>query len=366
MSIAITDDHRALAETASGFLVKHGARGAARAMLEAPDERLPKFWADVAELGWLGLHVPEEYGGSGFGLPELTVVVEELGRAVAPGPFVPTVIASAIIAAGAPAALRTRLLPGLADGSVIGAVALGGSVELRDGAVHGPAGAVLGGGLADVLLVAVGDDVAVVDRSSAGVRVESPANIDPTRRAARVTFDGAAAEVIPGARQVLVDMSRALLAAEATGVARECTVLASEYAKVRMQFGRPIATFQAVKHHCANMLVATELATAAVWDAARATSAGGDQFSLTAAMAAALAVPAAEHNAQLNIQVHGGIGFTWEHDAHLYLRRAAAIEALLDADAPSTCPPRRSRCVTRSASSPRACKDSRAEPGARP
>jgi 3-oxochol-4-en-24-oyl-CoA dehydrogenase len=332
MSIAITDDHRALAETASDFLVKHGARSAARALLEAPDETRPTFWADVAELGWLGLHVPEEYGGSGFGLPELTVVVEELGRAVAPGPFVPTVIASAVISTTAPAAVQARWLPGLADGSIVGAVALGGNVAVRDGAAHGPAGAVLGGALAGVLLVPVGDDVAVVDRSSARVQVEFPPNIDPTRRAARVTFDGAPAEVIPGGRQVLVDMSRALLAAEATGVARECTVLASEYAKVRSQFGRPIATFQAVKHHCANMLVATELATAAVWDAARAAAAGGDQFSLTAAMAAALAVPAAVDNAQLDIQVHGGIGFTWEHDAHLYLRRAAAIGALLDAD----------------------------------
>jgi alkylation response protein AidB-like acyl-CoA dehydrogenase len=333
MSIAITDDHRALAETASDFLVKHGARGAARALLEAPTEPLPAFWADMAELGWLGLHLPEEFGGSGFGLPEVVVVVEELGRAVAPGPFVPTVIASAVVAAAAPAALRARLLPGLADGSVIGAVALGGTVERRGGAVHGGAGPVLGAGLADVLLVPVGDDVVVVDRSSAGVQVEFPVNIDPTRRAARVTFDGAPAEVIAGARQVLVDVSRTLLAAEATGVARECTVLASEYAKVRMQFGRPIATFQAVKHHCANMLVATELATAAVWDAARAAAAGGDQFSLTAAIAAALAVPAADLDAQLNIQVHGGIGFTWEHDAHLYLRRAAAIGAILDAEA---------------------------------
>jgi len=286
MSIAITDDHRALAETASDFLVKHGARSAARALLEAPDEALPKFWADVAELGWLGLHVPEEYGGSGFGLPELVVVVEEFGRAVAPGPFVPTVITSAVIAAAASPELRARLLPGLTDGSVVGAVALGGTVELGGGAARGEAGAVLGVALADVVLIPVGDDVAVVDRSSAGVQVEFPPNIDPARRTARVTFDGAPAEVIPGGRRVLVDVSRTLLAAEATGVARECTVLASEYAKVRVQFGRPIATFQAVKHHCANMLVAAELATAAVWDAARAAAAGDDQFSLTAAMAA--------------------------------------------------------------------------------
>ncbi len=130
-----------------------------------------------------------------------------------------------------------------------------------------------------------------------------------------------------------------MFAAEAIGIATETTQQAAEYAKVRVQFGRPIATFQAVKHHCANMLVAAELATAATWDAGRAADAAergddgdDDQFSYTAAIAATLAIPAAAGNASLNIQVHGGIGFTWEHDAHLYLRRAAAVAAVVDAE----------------------------------
>jgi alkylation response protein AidB-like acyl-CoA dehydrogenase len=332
MTIAITDDHRALGQTASEFLQKHDARGAARALLEAGTEEPPAFWADLAALGWLGLHLPEEHGGSGFGLPELVVVVEELGRAVAPGAFVPTVIASAVIAATGPADVQARFLPGLADGTVTGAAALGGDVQVRDGAAHGSAGTVLGGGLADVLVVPVDDGVAVVDLRSGGAQVEVPRNLDPTRRTAQITLDGAPAVVVPGARRVLVDLARTILAAEAAGVARECTTLAAEYAKVRLQFGRPIATDQAVKHHCANMLVETELATAAVWDAARAGTTGGDQLTYTAAMAAALAVPAADLAANLCIQVHGGIGFTWEHDAHLYLRRATAIAAILNAD----------------------------------
>ncbi len=330
MSIAITDDHRALAGTASDFLTKHGARAAARALLEAPEEGLPPFWDDIRSVGWLGLHIPEEHGGSGYGLPELVVVVEELGRAVTPGPFVPSVMASAILAAAAPAEVQARYLPGLAGGTTIGAVALGGDVELRDGKAHGKAGAVLGGGLAGVLLVPVGDDVAVIDTDGGGVSVDVPTNLDPTRRAARVTLDGAPATVLPGARQALVDLSRLILSAEAVGVARETTESAAEYAKVRQQFGRPIAMYQAVKHHCANMLVAVELATAAVWDAARAAATGGDQLSYTAAIAATLAIPAADLDAQLNIQVHGGIGFTWEHDAHLYLRRASALGAIVD------------------------------------
>jgi len=194
----------------------------------------------------------------------------------------------------------------------------------------GNAGIAVSGHLADVLLVAQGEDVLVVETAGGGVKTEVPANLDPARRIARVTLTGAPAAVLPGARGLLTDLARLLFAAEATGVAREVTDQASEYAKIREQFGRPIATFEAVKHHCANMLVAAEVATAAVWDAARAGH--GDQLSYTAAIAATEAVPAAVQNAQLNIQVHGGIGFTWEHDAHLYLRRAAAIQSLIDAD----------------------------------
>ena len=164
MSIAITEDHRALGQTASDFLAKHDSRGAARALLEAETETLPPFWGDLASLGWLGLHLPEARGGSGFGLPELVVVVEELGRAVTPGPFVPTVIASAVIDAVGSDELAARLLPGLADGSVLGGVgARRPTSRCRDGRAAGTAPAVLGGGLAHVLVLPAGDDAIVVD-----------------------------------------------------------------------------------------------------------------------------------------------------------------------------------------------------------
>ncbi len=333
MSIAITDEHRSLAQTVSDFLRNNGARAANRALLTAETEELPSYWTEMGKLGWLGLHLPEEHGGSGFGMPELVVVAEEFGRAVAPGPFVPTVIASATLAAIGSEGQQSKWLPGLADGSIVGSVALSGDVTVTDGKASGSAGVVLSGHLANVLLVGVGDDVAVIDGRNGGVTTKVPANIDPARRSAKVKLDEAPAELIEGGRAVLTDLARLMLAAEATGVARECTVSASDYAKVREQFGRPIAMFQAVKHHCANMAVDTELATAVVWDAARA--ADGDQASYTAALAATLALPAAAQNAQLNIQVHGGIGFTWEHDAHLYLRRATAIEAIIDTEAAS-------------------------------
>jgi alkylation response protein AidB-like acyl-CoA dehydrogenase len=342
MSIAITDEHRALAATAADFLGKKGAKAAARQLLESPDEGLPAFWTELCDLGWPGLHLPEAHGGSGFGLPELVIVTEEMGRAVTPGPFVPTVIASATIDAAGTDGQKASFLPGLAAGTTVAGVAVAGGGEVTieagsdgSGTVSGKA-VVLGGGTADVIVVPIegSDDVALVRAggdTTDSVAVDVPTNLDPTRRAARVTFTKAAADVVPGGRRAFVDLGRVVLAAEATGVAREATEQAAEYAKVREQFGRPIAMYQAVKHHCANMLVATELATAAVWDAARA--AGNDdpaQLTYTAAMAATLAAPAADWNAQLNMQVHGGIGFTWEHDCHVYLRRGTALKAFLD------------------------------------
>lgn len=332
MTIAITEDHKALADTAAGLLLERDSRGRARALLESPTEAMPAFWDEIVSLGWTGLHVAEDFGGSGFGLEELVVVVEAMGRFLAPGPFVPTVIASAVIAAAADDATRSRYLPGLVDGSLKAGIAFGGSATVTDGRVSGAAGTVLGGGIADVLVVVVGDDVAVVDVGD-GVAVETPANLDPTRRCARVTVGDAAATILPGAARALVDLARVILAAEAVGIARECTESAAAYAKERVQFGRPIATFQAVKHHCANMLVVAELATAAVWDAARAAATGGDQLTYAAAIAATLAGPAADLCANLNIQVHGGIGFTWEHDGHVYLRRATVLASLLDPEA---------------------------------
>ncbi len=329
MSIAITEEHRSLAETTADFLTKREARAANRALLEADTEALPPFWDELRNLGWLGLHVPEEHGGSGYGLEELAVVAEEMGRAVAPGPFTPTVIASAVLVAAGDDATKKQFLPGLADGSVVGAVALRGSVEVSGGKASGSLPAVLGGGLAQVLVVPAGDDVAVIEVGD-GVAVEVPANLDPSRRTAKVTVDGAAATVLSGARRALTDLARVILSAEAVGVAREATELAAAYAKEREQFGRPIAMFQAVKHHCANMAVATELATSATWDAARAAQTGGDQLTYAAAVAASLSAPAADLCANLNTQVHGGIAITWEHDAHLYMRRATSLLALID------------------------------------
>jgi 3-oxochol-4-en-24-oyl-CoA dehydrogenase len=336
--IALSDDHRELAGVARAFLTSQKARWAARSLLDAADEARPPFWQGFVELGWLGLHIDEEYGGSGYGLPELVVVIEELGRAVAPGLLVPTVIASAVIAAEGTAEQKARLLPSLIDGTITAGIGLGGDVQVEGAMANGEAGIVFGAGLADLLLIAAGDDVLLLERDRAGVAVQVPGNLDRSRRSGRVTLQNvivADQDTLPTARESALARARTLVAAEAVGGALDCVDSAVDYAKVRQQFGRPIATFQAVKHHCADMLVGAESALAAVWDAARAAGEDEEQFRLIAAVAAVLAFPAYVRNAELNIQVHGGIGFTWEHDAHLHMRRALVLRALFGGDGPA-------------------------------
>ena len=329
MSLAINDDHRALSDSVSSLLRKRDSRGAARALLEADIETVPVLWSDLVDLGLLGLHLPEEHGGAGFGLQELVVVVEQLGAALAPGVFVPTVIASGLLAAVACLEHQAAALPAYAEGLRTAAIGFGADLTLAGTSATGTVSVALGGGLADELLVRVDDDVILVNLTADGVTSTTAKDLDPTRRSTRVTLDSATVVLLPTAGATLTALTRLLLSAEAIGIARTCTEQAAAYAKVREQFGRPIAMFQAVKHHCANMLVATELATAAVWDAARAT---GEELTYAAAVAASLAGPAADLCANLNIQVHGGIGYTWEHDAHLYLRRALVLRSLLDPD----------------------------------
>ncbi|HEY1703860.1 MAG TPA: acyl-CoA dehydrogenase [Trebonia sp.] len=330
--LAISEEHRQLAQSARAVLADRDARGAARAALEAAPgiPQPPAFWKDVVSLGWLGLHIPETRGGQGSGLPELAVVVEELGRAAAPGPFVPTALAAAVVAECGDAADRSRLLPELLGGAVPAAIGLPDDLRWRredrnaareardrlDGTSLVPVGA--GAGL---ILLPVGPDLAVL-RPGADLTIEPVTGIDPARASARVTCAGAVPDAIlrGGARKAVV-LGRVLTAAEAAGGARACTEAAVAYAKERVQFGSPIGSFQAVKHMCADMLIQAELATAAAWDAARAGT-DGDGARLAVAAAATVAVDAFVRCAELSIQIHGGTGFTWAHDAHLFLRRA--------------------------------------------
>ncbi|MCW2706343.1 MAG: acyl-CoA dehydrogenase domain protein [Frankiales bacterium] len=332
MSIGVTEDHEALAASVRGWAERAGLRESARAAFEAPEER-PSWWTALAEQGLLGLHVPEELGGSGAGGVELAVTVEELGRALAQGPALPTLLASLVLAQVGGTAAK-ELLPSLTDGTSTGAVAL--SEELTaarsdDGlTVSGTVTGVLGAGLADVLVLGAGGTWFVVD--AAQVTVAEQSGLDGARRPATVSLSQVAvpgSRVLPGLTSAAVgSLAGVLAAAEACGIAGWCLDTAAAYAATREQFGKKIGAFQGVKHKCAEMLVRAEQAYAVVWDAARALDeAPSAERDLSVAIAVSVAIGAAVDNAKDCIQVLGGIGYTWEHDAHLYLKRALALRA---------------------------------------
>jgi alkylation response protein AidB-like acyl-CoA dehydrogenase len=335
MPIGITEEHEALHEAVRGWVERHCPPSVPRAVLDAEAEELPPFWGALAEMGWLGLHVDEAYTGEGYGIPELAVVLEELGRAVAPGPFLPTALVSAVLQRTGKEAARD-LVPGLVAGTTVGAVALSGTLDAQPDAdsdgvrVSGSLTPVVSGHLANLLVVPAGDQWCVLTADE--FRAEELPSLDRTRRAARVTVEPV---VVPRSRVLagietdeVRDLAAVLYGAEAAGGSQWCVDASAEYAKVREQFGRPIGQFQGPKHRCADMLAATELARAAVWDAARAVD-EPDAAALTASAAAALAIEAFARCAKDCVQNHGGIGFTWEHDSHLYLRRALVTRQLL-------------------------------------
>jgi alkylation response protein AidB-like acyl-CoA dehydrogenase len=337
MGIAITEEHRELAGVVRSFVADREVLRSAHEALDAGTDQVPTFWKDMAALGWLGLHLPESYGGSGYGLSELAIVLEELGRAAAPGPFLPTVVASATVAAAGSEAQRASYLPGLADGSRVAALGLSGAVRREGRTLNGDAGVVLSGSSAELLLLAVADDMVLVERNAPGVSVQGTPSLDRGRRVARVRLDGyvvADDQILRGARPTALRLARALGAAEAAGGAAACADMAAAYAKVRIAFDRPIGQFQAVKHHCANMLAQAEMAAAAAWDAVRTADAdaegngSAEPNELPATVAAAVALPAYLFCARTDLQVHAGIGFTWAHDIHLYLRRALSLLTL--------------------------------------
>jgi alkylation response protein AidB-like acyl-CoA dehydrogenase len=321
MAIAITEDHRALAAVAADFCVRRDALGLARATRDASTDGTP-LWDEMAALGWLGLHLPETYGGSGYGLAELAVVLEATGASLLPGPLLSSVLASYVIDRAGDDALRADLLPAFADGSRIGGVGRVG-------------GAVLGAAHAHTLVLVDGADLLVLAADTPGVTITERGNIDRTRRSAQVTLDPAAyfaATKLEGAAVIVDRAGVALGAAEAAGGSRACVELATAYAKQRVQFGRVIGSFQAVKHLLADALASAELATAVAWDAVRALDAAADlrtdeQAAFACAIAGSVALEAYEICTKTNIQVHGGIGCTYEHDAHLWFRRATALTA---------------------------------------
>jgi alkylation response protein AidB-like acyl-CoA dehydrogenase len=340
MPIAITSEHNDLADSVRSLVARVAPSDVLHEALETPIPNPPTYWKAAAEQGLQGVHLSESVGGQGFGILELAIVLAEFGYGAVPGPFVPSAIASALISANDP---DDKRLEALAAGEAIAAYAIDSGLTATRHGEGGSAGLVIRGEVravpaaaqASILVLPVaidsGEEWVVLDADQ--VEIEPVASVDPLRPIAHVRAN--AIEV--GDDRVLANLSRTraraimstLLSAECIGVARWATDTASEYAKIREQFGRPIGQFQAIKHKCAGMIAETERATAAVWDAARAIDENSDEsaYEFAAAVAATLAPVAAQHCAQDCIQVHGGIGFTWEHDTNVYYRRAIVLAA---------------------------------------
>jgi len=355
MTIAIGDEHVMLHGAASRFCEARCSPAVARAAMDGPADESPPFWSDLATTGWLGLAVPEALGGEGYGIGELAVVLEALGRAGAPGPALPTTWAASVLAGQIHGLGPTEgdeslgaTVADLAAGRRIGTVALTGSLVAATAAdatavrsvdrilrLSGRAGPLLCGAMADLALVP-----ALVDGEErwflvdlADADVEAVASLDPTRPLAGVDLVDTPAVVLDGVDRAAVEsVGVVLAAAEAAGVAAWCVDTAAAYARERRQFGRPIGQFQAVKHRCADMLARLEQIRSVAWDAAAALDGEdplGAEARVAVAAAGAISLDASVEVAKDCIQVLGGIGFTWEHDAHLYLRRATAVRQLL-------------------------------------
>ena len=338
MPIAITAEHEDLADSVRSLVARMVSSEVLHQAMETPIATPPPYWRAAADQGLHGVHLAESVGGQGFGILELAVVLAEFGRGAVPGPFVPSAIASALISAHDP---DSMLLGDLASGAVIAAYALESSLTAtrQDDVlvIGGEARSVPAAAQATLLVLPVSTDTgtAWVELDAGELDVEQVASVDPLRPVAHVR----ASEVAVGEDRVLSNLTSTaaraivstLLSAEAIGVARWATETASAYAKIREQFGRPIGQFQAIKHKCAEMIARTERATAAVWDAARALDEGMEKpesaAEFAAAVAATLAPSAAQSCTQDCIQVHGGIGFTWEHDTNIYYRRALGLAA---------------------------------------
>jgi len=311
-------------------------------------------WSQMSEqLGLQSLIVPEEFGGSGYSYVELIVVLEEMGRSLLCAPYFSTVVlgANTLIHSGDDAA-KAAHLPGIASGETIATLAFTEpngrwdesgieATAVADGdsfKITGTKSFVLDGHVADLVLVAArtaaGVSLFAVQGDAAGLTRTSLSTMDQTRKQAKLDFDGVSGTLIGtdgGGWDVLstvLDLAAVALAAEQVGGAQKCLDMAVEYAKVRVQFGRPIGSFQAIKHKCADMLLEVESAKSAAYYAGWCASEMNDELPSVASLAKAYCSDAYFHAAAENIQIHGGIGFTWEHPAHLYFKRAKSSELL--------------------------------------
>lgn len=349
MNFDYTDEQKALKEEGRRFLLARCDSAAVRSVLDDPARSFHEgLWRGVAEQGWLGAAIPEAYGGLGLGHVELCALAEELGRACAPIPFASTVyfVAEALLLFGSEAQ-KARWLPRIVAGEVVGAFATAegpGPLTARSlratvsgGRLSGEKLPVTDGDVADLLVVLARDGLYLVERGK-GVAAEVLQTLDPTRSAAHLRFDAAPAERLGNedglsAAQAVFDRAAVLLAFEQLGGADRCLEMARGFALDRYAFGRPIGGYQAIKHKLADMYVKNEVARSNAYYGAWALNAGAAELPLAAATARVAASDAYWFAAKENIQVHGGVGFTWEADPHLFFRRSRQLSLVAGAPA---------------------------------
>ena len=351
MNFTFTDEQEELRRTMRRFLEDKSPVTEVRRLMETETGYDEAVWKQMAaELGLQGIHIPEEYGGQGFSFVELGIVLEEMGRALLAAPYLASVClaANAILDFGSEQQ-RKELLPGIASGETIAALALAepngrwdaSGVEATaraDGGewiLDGTKRFVVDGANASVLIVAAktpeGVGLFVVKDDADGLTREALPTLDATRKQSAITLEGVRATAlgdVPVSLDRLLDHISVCIAAENVGGAQRCLDMAVEYAKNRVQFGRPIGQFQAIKHKCADMLLQIESAKTAAYYAMWVAAKDDEELRIVAPLAKAVSSDAYFFAASENIQVHGGIGFTWEHDAHLYFKRAKSSELL--------------------------------------
>jgi alkylation response protein AidB-like acyl-CoA dehydrogenase len=355
VNFAFSEEQEELRKSVRRFLEDKSPETEVRRLMETTEGYDPAVWSQMAQqLGLQGLAIPEEFGGSGYTYVELIVVLEEMGRALLCAPYFSTVAlaANALLASGDDAAKKEHL-PGIASGETIATVALtedsgkwdeaGVTLEATksgDGyTLTGTKSFVLDGHTATLILVAArtaaGVSLFAVAGDAAGLTRTPLSTMDQTRKQAKLAFAGTPARLIGTDGEgwtVLsktLDLAAVAIAAEEVGGAQKVLEMAVEYAKVRVQFGRPIGSFQAIKHKCADMLLEVESAKSAAYYAGWAAAEDSDELPVVASLAKAYCSDAYFHAAAENIQIHGGIGFTWEHPAHLYFKRAKTDELYL-------------------------------------
>ena len=335
-----TQEQEELRESARRLLGEKSTSADVRRLSEGDETFDPDTWKQIAELGWLGIAIPEEYGGLGYSFVELFVLLEEMGRRLLVAPFFSSIVlaAPAIELAGNDQQKKNLLAP-IAEGSLRSTLAFGEGVTASKSAdghlLEGTQAHVLDGADADNIIVATDAGLFVVEGNAQGLERTALTTLDETRRFATLTFSSTPAELLGEAGngeailEKVLDRARIALAGEAVGGAQECLEQTTQYAKERTQFDRPIGSFQAIQHRLADLYMEVEMARSAAYYAAWAAAEDSDEVSKVAPLAKAYCTETFFHAASESIQIHAGIGFTWEHDAHLYFKRAQSSALFL-------------------------------------